>query len=75
MSQSETRIQPTLLAVGPEWIVQYVKKLFETNKGNFSESKPIIGRRITFNPEEIGTFLVDKILGRFFLLFFAVKNA
>jgi hypothetical protein len=36
--------------------IQYVKKLFETNKGNFSGPKPIIGRRITFNPEVNGTF-------------------
>jgi hypothetical protein len=36
--------------------VQYVKKLFETSKGNFPGSKPIIGKRITFNPEEIGAF-------------------
>jgi hypothetical protein len=26
--------------------LQYVKKMFETNKGNFSGSKPIIGREI-----------------------------
>ena len=40
--------------------IQYVKKLFETNKGNFSGSKPIIGRRITFNPEEIGAFGLEQ---------------
>ena len=40
--------------------LQYVKKLFETNKGNFSGSKPIIGRRITFNPEEIGAFGLEQ---------------
>jgi hypothetical protein len=34
--------------------------LFETNKGNFSGSKPIIGKRITFNPEEIGAFGLEQ---------------
>ena len=41
--------------------IQYVKKLFETNKGNFSGSKPIIGMIITFNPEEIGAFGLEQI--------------
>jgi hypothetical protein len=40
--------------------IQYVKKMFETNKGNFSGSKPIIGRKITFNPEEIGAFGLEQ---------------
>ena len=39
---------------------QYVKKLFEANKGNLSGSKPIIGRRITFNPEEIEAFGLEQ---------------
>ena len=34
--------------------------MFETNKENFSGSKPIIGRRITFNPEEIGAFGLEQ---------------
>jgi hypothetical protein len=42
------------------FIIQYVKKLFETNKGNFSGSKPLIGSRITFNPEEIGAFGLEQ---------------
>ena len=46
--------------------IQYVKKLFETNKGNFSGSKPIIGRRITFNPEEIGAFGLEQF---FYILY------
>jgi hypothetical protein len=41
-------------------IIQYVKNLFETNNINFSGSKPIIGRRITFNPEEIGPFGLEE---------------
>ena len=36
--------------------------MFETNKGNFSGSKPIIGRRITFNPEEIGAFGLEQFV-------------
>jgi hypothetical protein len=36
------------------------KKLFEIIKGNFSGSKPIIGRRITFNPGEIGAFGLEQ---------------
>ena len=42
--------------------LQYVKKMFETNKGNFSGSKPIIGRRITFNLEEIGAFGLEQFV-------------
>ena len=34
--------------------------MFETNKGNFSGSKPIIGGRITFNPDEIGAFGLEQ---------------
>ena len=41
------------------WL-QYVKKLFETNKGNFSELKPIVGRGISFNQEEIGAFGLEQ---------------
>ena len=41
-------------------ILQYVKKLFEANKGNYYGSKRIIGRRITFNPEEIGAFGLEQ---------------
>jgi hypothetical protein len=40
--------------------LQYVKKMFETNKRNFSGSKPIMGRKITFNPEEIGAFGLEQ---------------
>ena len=36
--------------------LQYVKKKFENNKGNFSGSKPIICRKITFNSEKIELF-------------------
>ena len=48
--------------------LQYVKKLFETNKGNFS-GKPILGKRITFNPEEIGAFCLKQF---FYILY--IKN-
>jgi hypothetical protein len=48
--------------------IQYVKKLFETNKGNFSRSKPIIGRRITFNPEEIGAFGLEQFVYILYIL-------
>jgi hypothetical protein len=41
-------------------VIQYVKKLFETNNENFFRSKPIIGRRISFNPEEIGPFGLEQ---------------
>ena len=56
--------------------VQYVKKLFETNKGNFSGSKPIIGRRITFNPKEIGAFGLEQffyILYKLNIIFSTIK--
>jgi hypothetical protein len=46
--------------------VQYVKKLFETNKGNFAGSKPIIGRTITFNPEKIVAFGLEQF---FYILY------
>jgi hypothetical protein len=47
-------------------MIQYEKKLFETNKGNYSGSKPIIGRIITFNPEEIRAFGLEQF---FYILY------
>jgi hypothetical protein len=43
--------------------LQYVKKMFETNKGNFSGSKPIIGKIITFNPEELELLVSNNVVG------------
>ena len=53
----------------PKWPT-VCNKLFETNKGNFSGSKPIIGRRITFNPEEIGAFGPEQF---FYILYYIDK--
>jgi hypothetical protein len=50
--------------------LQYVKKMFETNKGNFSGSKPIIGRSITFNPEKLDLVGLEQF---FYILYTTVK--
>jgi hypothetical protein len=40
--------------------LQYVTKLFETNRENFSGSKLIIGGSITFNPEKLDLVVLEQ---------------
>jgi hypothetical protein len=51
------------------YYTQFVKKLFETNKRNFSGSKSIIDRRITFNSDEIGAFSLEQFFYILYILF------
>jgi hypothetical protein len=47
MSQSETRIQPTLLAVGPEWIVCTLLELSAAEQFYFAYTP--LGTRMKLN--------------------------